>query len=30
MRRVLERRIDRLAALSEASRTAAPEFQPTR
>lgn len=30
MRRVLERRIDRLAGLSEASRTAAPQLQPTR
>ncbi len=30
MRRVLERRIDRLAVLSEASRAAAPQLQPTR
>ena len=30
MRRVLVRRIDRLAGLSEASRAAAPQFQPTR
>ncbi|MEX0630304.1 MAG: metalloregulator ArsR/SmtB family transcription factor [Chloroflexota bacterium] len=30
MRRVLERRIDRLAGLSEASRTLAPQLQPTR
>jgi ArsR family transcriptional regulator len=30
MRRVLERRIDRLAVLSEASRSAAPQLQPTR
>jgi len=30
MRRVLERRIDRLAGLSEASRTAAPQLQATR
>jgi len=30
MRRVLERRIDRLAGLSEASRTPTPQLQPTR
>lgn len=30
MRRVLERRIDRLAVLSEASRSAAPQLQATR
>lgn len=30
MRRVLERRIDRLAGLSQASRTAARQLQPTR
>jgi ArsR family transcriptional regulator len=30
MRRVIERRIDRLAGLSEAGRQAAPRLQPTR
>lgn len=30
MRRMLERRIDRLAGLSEASRLTAPQLQPTR